>query len=244
MRTWLASGARGRSCGSKCWTRQVKRVLLRTHAEQRASSAPAWGWPGVRHTPSCILFALWSHPAAHVPLPAAPSFRVPLEQAVELDDLQRECSEAYTMRQQLASAQQAEAQLRQQVAQLQRQAAAAGGSDLSPRSSGSSDSVSPPRTAGRAAPTVLQGRLDAATRELSAAKQEVGGVGCACSLPMCCIPGAGLPLQPALNALPQPQRHLLHLPPPPCCVLSACRLPACGRIGTACRRRLRGGRRS
>jgi hypothetical protein len=133
------------------------------------------------------LFALWSHPAAHVLLPAAPSFLVPLEQAVELDDLQRECSEAYTMRQQLASAQQAEAQLRQQVAQLQRQAAAAGASDLSPRSSGSSDSVSPPRTAGRAAPTVLQGRLDAASRELSAAKQEVGGVGCACSLPICCI---------------------------------------------------------
>jgi hypothetical protein len=81
------------------------------------------------------------------------------------------------MRQQLASAQQAEAQLQHQVAQLQRQAAAAGAADLSPRSSGSGDSASPPRTAGRAAPAVLQGRLDAAARELSAAKQEVGGVG-------------------------------------------------------------------
>lgn len=90
----------------------------------------------------------------------------------------------FGLRQQLASAQQAEAQLRKEVQQLRQQlgvAAAAtssrgeGSEDLSPRSSRSSGSAaSPPCTAGRQGAAALQGRLDGLARELAAAKQEVG----------------------------------------------------------------------
>ncbi|EFN56577.1 hypothetical protein CHLNCDRAFT_144270 [Chlorella variabilis] len=103
------------------------------------------------------------------------------KQAVELDDLQRDSSDAFSLRQQLAAAQHAEAQARREVQQLRKQAAAPAshansqedGGDMSPRSSsssGMSGGASPARHgASRAAP----GRLDAATRELQAARQEI-----------------------------------------------------------------------
>lgn len=110
-------------------------------------------------------------------------------QAVELDELQRDSSDVFALRQQLASARAAEAQLRQQVQQLQAQvaglasrAASSGGSDAggdaSPRSVGassarSSGAASPPRTTGRQGAAALQGRVEAAGRELATAKQEV-----------------------------------------------------------------------
>lgn len=107
-------------------------------------------------------------------------------QAVELDDLQRDASDVFGLRQQLASAQQADAQLRKEVQQLRQQLGAAaaaassrgeGSEDLSPRSSrsgGSGSVASPPRTVGRQGNAALQGRLDGLARELAAAKQEVG----------------------------------------------------------------------
>ena len=125
-----------------------------------------------------------------------------------MDDLQRDASDLFGLRQQLASAQQAEAQLRKEVQQLRQQLGAAnaaaaaassrgeGSEDLSPRSSrssaGSGSMASPPRTAGRQGNAALQGRLDGLARELAAAKQEVGLGGadlvwmrvCACHEPL------------------------------------------------------------
>jgi len=122
-------------------------------------------------------------------LPPPPS----ATKAVELDDLQRDASDVFGLRQQLSSAQQAEAQLRKEVQQLRQQlgsatASAAGTSsrgegseDLSPRSSRSIGSAaSPPRTVGRQGTAALQGRLDSLARELAAAKQEVGLLELAC----------------------------------------------------------------
>ncbi len=112
---------------------------------------------------------------------------------MELDEAQRDASDVFALRQQLASAQQAEAHLRQQLAQMRQQvAASAGGStvsgadagagdDLSPRGSvrsGASSCSSPARLGGGARAS-LSGRLDVVSRELAAARQEVrlGGQG-------------------------------------------------------------------
>lgn len=112
-----------------------------------------------------------------------------LDQAVELDDTQRDASDACLLRQQLEASCHAEAALQKQLAVLQQQLAASGGSsgsggvaggdDASPRSSGSSTrggstDASPPRSVGRpAGAAALQGRLDGLARELSATRQEV-----------------------------------------------------------------------
>ncbi|KAL4444065.1 hypothetical protein ABPG75_011802 [Micractinium tetrahymenae] len=113
-----------------------------------------------------------------------------LDQAVELDEAQRDASDVFGLRQQLASAQQAESHLRQQLAQLRQQLAAsasAGGSggggdagdDLSPRGSvrsgqsGGSSCSSPARLGSGAQRTSLSGRLDMVSRELAAARQEI-----------------------------------------------------------------------
>lgn len=123
---------------------------------------------------------------------AAPAAAAAL-QAMELDEAQRDASDVFALRQQLASAQQAEAHLRQQLAHMRQQvAASAGGStgsgadagagdDLSPRGSvhsGGSSCSSPARLGGGARAS-LSGRLDVASRELVAARQEVrlGGQG-------------------------------------------------------------------
>jgi hypothetical protein len=128
-----------------------------------------------------------------------------LLQAVELDEAQRDSSDAYSLRQALAAARQAEQQLGQEVAALRRQAAATaatpastqrggsglGGADASPASSGGarSSAASSPARWGRT--TGLQGRLEAAVRELAAARQEVSVqllsvAAWVCLLPTCC----------------------------------------------------------
>lgn len=116
-----------------------------------------------------------------------------LDQAVELDEAQRDASDACLLRQQLADSRAAEAAARQALAALRQQAqqaagsgaasVASGGGDgqASPaRSSGSSarggggDDASPPRSSGQGAgAAALQGRVDGLARELAATKQEV-----------------------------------------------------------------------
>lgn len=127
------------------------------------------------------------HSRTHAPTmswPSETSLPCPL-QAMELDEAQRDASDVFGLRQQLASAQQAETHLRQQLAQLRQQqaasagggagASAGGGDDLSPRGSvrsGDSSCSSPARQSCSVKPA-LSGRLDVAARELAAARQEV-----------------------------------------------------------------------
>ena len=108
-------------------------------------------------------------------------------QAMELDEMQRDSSDTFALRQQVSAAQQAEAHLRKEVGQLRQQlgaasAAASGGSvdgdggDFSPRGSVRSigSAASPSRSVSRmGAVAALQARLDAACRDLSAAQEEV-----------------------------------------------------------------------
>jgi hypothetical protein len=109
-----------------------------------------------------------------------------LNQALELDELQRDSSDTFGLRQQLVAAQQAEAQLRGELQQLRRQAAAAPGSGEGARSS--------PRGGGGGA---LQGRSDRTAAELAAAKQEVsqGVEGKRQPLHWCC----SFPFRPACS---------------------------------------------
>ncbi|PSC75602.1 major antigen-like isoform X1 [Micractinium conductrix] len=110
-----------------------------------------------------------------------------LDQAMELDEMQRDSSDTFALRQQVSAAQQAEAHLRKEVGQLRQQlgaasAAASGGSvdgdggDFSPRGSVRSigSAASPSRSVSRmGAVAALQARLDAACRDLSAAQEEI-----------------------------------------------------------------------
>lgn len=117
---------------------------------------------------------------------------------MELDEAQRDASDAFALRQQLANAQQSEAHLRQQLAQARKQLAGSAaasvasqrgpgkedGDEASPRSSqsfggarggGSSAGSSPARPpGGRQAGGGGGVRLEATARELAAVKQEVG----------------------------------------------------------------------
>jgi phage shock protein A len=96
--------------------------------------------------------------------------------------VQRDASDVFGLRQQLAAAQQAEAHMRREVGQLRQQMAGTTsracsvdgeGADFSSRGSVRSggSSASPARSAVGAA--ALAARLDAASRELAAAKAEV-----------------------------------------------------------------------
>lgn len=133
-------------------------------------------------------------------------------QAMELDEAQRDAHDVFALRQQLSTAQQAEAHLRQQLGQLRQQLAASsaasgscgtgGEDDQSPsrssggsaRGSGAGSCNASPTKAGRQA--ALQARLEAATKELAAVKQEVSrkgwlpaaGVGLPAPVPRLCMP--------------------------------------------------------